>query len=415
MRVSMCACTRSSLRLTSYRTSAKDVPKRLRRDLHLIDGDFVNYLQGRHTSEFTIRLYRCFLRKVARYLSKRGRSVTLLRLCDVPRLMRGCLPDWKVASRKPRQAGLRQWLRFTGRFYTPTPPVRWQRWLDDYDHFQCADRSLADCTRATARHVLNRYLSWQFRRRPLRWKKVQVSDLQRYSLSLCRVLVPKSVNGVLSILRQFFRFLHLRGECSPTLALAVPTVADFGRHRVPAVLDEQQRRKFLAAFNCKSDEGRRDYAMAVCLIDLGLRAIEVSRLRVADINGRSKVLTVPPAKASAGRQLPLPRPVALALRDYLHHRPHTEVEQVFVGQTVLRGRPLSTGAIAAAMDRAYDRCGFRGGFGTHRLRHSFATRLYAHGATTKEIADLLGHRLVATTDRYTQTGNLRSLAQPWPS
>ena len=111
-----------------------------------------------------------------------------------------------------------------------------------------------------------------------------------------------------------------------------------------AVVDQvelsQQRNKFLA-FNRKSDEGRRDYAMAVCLIDLGLRAIEVSRLRVADINGGSRVVTVPAAKASAGRQLPLPRPVGMVLRDYLHHRPHTEVEPLFVGQTVLRGRPAT--------------------------------------------------------------------------
>ncbi len=70
--------------------------------------------------------------------------------------------------------------------------------------------------------------------------------------------------------------------------------------------------------------------------------------------------------------------------------------------------------IAAVMDRAYLRCGFVGWFGTHCLRHSFATRLYACGATTKEIADLLGHRLVATTDHYTQTRDLRALAQPWP-
>lgn len=169
------------------------------------------------------------------------------------------------------------------------------------------------------------------------------------------------------------------------LALAIPTVADFGNRRLPELLDDQRRRKFLAAFHRKSDQGHRDYAIAVCLIDLGLRAIKVSRLRISDIDGR--VITVPPAKASAGRQLPLPAHAATAIREYLRHRPSTDVEQVFVGQTVLRGRPLSTAAIAAVMDRAYRRCGLVGYFGTHRLRHSFATRLYAHGATTKEIAD----------------------------
>jgi site-specific recombinase XerD len=238
-------------------------------------------------------------------------------------------------------------------------------------------------------------LSWQFRGRPLRWGSVQAEDLRRYAVRRCRSLSPKSVNDALSILRQFLRFMHLRGECSPALVLAVPKVADFGRQRFPEVLNEDQRRKLLAAFDRSSSQGQRDYTMAVCLIDLGLRAVEVSRLCLKDINWKLQTLAVPAAKASPGRQLPLLAHVASALRDYLRHRPHTD-------------------AIAAAMDRAYRRCEFAGWFGTHRLRHAFATRLFAHGATTKEIADLLGHRLVATTDHYTQTKDLRALAQPWP-
>ena len=379
----------------------------------MIDGSFISYLRQRHTSEFTIGLYRRFLRKVARYLSKRRRSASLLRLRDVPAIMRRCLPGWKAASRQPRQAGLRQWLRFIGRFHDPLRDVRWRKWIDDDDHFLRFDRALADCTRATAISVISRYLVWQFRGRPLRWEVVQASGLHRYALRLNRVFTPKTVNDVLSTLRQFFRFMHMQGECTPTLALAVPTVADFGHRRLPELLDDERRRRFLAAFDRKSDQGRQDYAIAVCLIDLGLRAIEVSRLRIPDIDGR--VIMVPPAKASAGRQLPLPPHAATAIREYLRHRPSTSVGQVFVGQTVLRGRPLSTAAMAAAMDRAYRRCGLVGYFGTHRLRHSFATRLYAHGATTKEIADVLGHRRVATTDRYTQTDDLRSLAQTWPN
>lgn len=74
---------------------------------------------------------------------------------------------------------------------------------------------------------------------------MQAEDLRRYAASRCRTLGPKSVNDTLSILRQFLRFLHLRGECSLALALVVPTVADFGRQRFPEVLDERQRRKFL--------------------------------------------------------------------------------------------------------------------------------------------------------------------------
>ena len=388
--------------------------KRLKADLDLIDGGFTDYLRQRHTAAFTIARYCRFLRKVARYLARQGRCAVRLPRRDVPQVMRGCLPGWKASSRRTQQSGLLQWLRFTGRFHEPVRRARWQSWLNDYEHFLRFDRALADCTRAAALRVLNRYLSWQFRGRPLCWDTVQAEDLRRYAALQCRTLSPKSVNDTLSILRQFLRFVHLHGECSPRLVLAVPTVADFGHQRLPEILNDHQRRKLLATFNRKSDQGLRDYAIAVCLVDLGLRAVEVSKLRVDDINWRLKSLKVPAAKASSGRLLPLPGHVASALRSYLRHRPPTDAMQMFVGQTLLRGRPLTSWAIASVMNRAYRRCGFAGWYGTHRLRHSFATRLYTHGATTKKIADLLGHRLVATTDHYTQANDLRPLAQPWP-
>lgn len=389
--------------------------RRLKVDLDLINGGFTEYLRHRHAAQFTISFYCRFLRKVARYLTTRGASAAKIHRRDVPGIMCGCLRGWKAISRRTRRSALFQWLRFTGRFDEPAPHRRWQAWLDAYEHFLCHDRALALCTRKAARRVLDRYLLWQFRRRPFRWDCVRAEDLHRYAVLRCRSLSPKSVNGDLSILRQFLRFMHLQGKCPSGLVFAVPTVANFGHQRFPAVLDEGQRRKFLAAFNRKSGQGQRDYAMALCLIDLGLRGVEVSRLRIDAIDWESLTLRVPAAKASAGRQLPLPEHIASALRGYLRHRPGTDAQQLFVGENLLRGRPLTSGAIASVMNRAYRRCGFIGWFGTHRLRHSFATRLYAQGATTKEIADLLGHRLVATTDHYTQTKDLRPLAQPWPN
>lgn len=388
--------------------------KRLAADLALIEGGFTEHLRQRHTAQFTIALYRRFLRRVAGFLFRHGRSASELCRRDVGWVMRGCLPGWKIASRRPRQSGLHQWLKFIGRFEDAPSRSRWQPWLDDYARFLRVDRALAPCTCEASLRVVGQYLAWQFQRRPLRWDRVRAEDLCRYAARQRLALNPKSVNCTLSSLRQFLRFMHLRGVCSPTLVQAVPSVADYGRQIRPEVLNEKQRRTFLAAFNDESNLGRRDYAIALCLIDLGLRAIEVVRLRVGDLDWQQNTMAVPPAKTSCGRQLPLPAHVRLALRRYLQCRPSTDTQRLFVGQTTLIGRPLSSCAICAVIDRAYRRCGFLRWFGTHRLRHSFATRLYAHGATTKEIADLLGHRLVATTDRYTQTNDLRVLAQSWP-
>jgi integrase/recombinase XerD len=328
--------------------------------------------------------------------------------------MGGCLPGWKEVSRRPRRSGLHHWLKFVRHFEDPTPVVRWQSWVDDYASFLRTDRALAVCTQRRSLFVIGRFLAFQFRSRALRWDRIRVEDLYRYAAELGQTQRPKSINDTLSILRQFFRFVHLRGSCSPALVRAVPTVADYGRRVWPAVLDDDQRRILLAAFDRERVQGRRDYAIALCLLDLGLRAIEVSRLRLDAIRWQSKSLMVPPAKASRGRQLPLPAHLACALRQYIDGRPKTDDDHLFVGERLLRGRPLSSCAIGAVINRAYWRCGLAHLCGTHRLRHSFATRLYARGCTTKEIADLLGHRLVATTDRYTQTDDLRGLAQPWP-
>jgi site-specific recombinase XerD len=388
--------------------------KRLTADLSLIEGGFTEYLRGRHTADFTIALYCRFLGQVARFLVRRGYSALKLRRCDVAWVMRGCLPGWKNASRRSRKAGLHQWLRFIGHFDDPPAAVRWQPWLNDYDRFLKVDRALAPSTRNASLRVVGCYLAWQFRRRPVRWDRVHAADLCRYASTQSHVLKPKSMNGTLSMLRQFFRFIHLRGRCSPALAQAVPTVADYGRQVRPEVLDDKQRQTLLDAFDREAKQGSRDYALALCLVDLGLRAIEVARLKVGDIDWQRKSVTVPPAKTSRGRQLPLPAHVARALRAYLYRRPKSDTDYLFVGVTLLTGRPLTPCAIRAILDRAYRRCGFLNWFGTHRLRHSFATRLYARGATTKEIADLLGHRFVTTTDRYTQTEDLRALAQPWP-
>jgi site-specific recombinase XerD len=76
-----------------------------------------------------------------------------------------------------------------------------------------------------------------------------------------------------------------------------------------------------------------------------------------------------------------------------------------------------TSVVQTAMHRAYQRCGFPQGWcGSHRLRRTFATRLYVRGVDLKQIADLLGHRHIVTTTRYAQTDvtGLRALAQPWP-
>lgn len=387
--------------------------RHFRSDLALIGGPFVAYLRDRHSAAHTIRLYCGVLRRAARWLHRFGRRLSSIERDDIPAILRSLRVKWP----RPALAALRGWLKSRGRLEKPQQTRPWQSWINDYSFFMERDRGLSGDCQSHYLRVADRYMAWQFHRQRISWRLVSPDDIRQYAEKVReRGWKVKSVIDELSSLRQFLRFVHLRGGCSPELARAVPSVNARPRAFLREYLTEQDRRRLLDSFDRTLPEGRRDFTMALCMVDLGLRSIEVARLRVGDVDLQQGLIMVPAAKMTRRRRLPLPRHVASALRSYMRIRGETTNDFLFVGQVSLIGRPLTAFAIRAAIDRAYRRCGLPF-FGTHRLRRSFATRLYARGANMKEIADLLGHQLVTTTERYAQVDpdGLRALARPWPA
>ena len=159
--------------------------------------------------------------------------------------------------------------------------------------------------------------------------------------------------------------------------------------------------------------------MTLCMLDLGFRGSEVINLRLSDIDWQGRWLYVRATKTGQGRQSPIPNRVFAALRDYIENaRPALmSFDNVFIRHPRRAGYPLSRCALKAMVSAAYRRCHFpKSWSGTHRLRHTFASRLYERGAEMKPLADLLGHRRLNSTNDYTQVDPkaMRSLAQPWP-
>jgi integrase/recombinase XerD len=296
---------------------------------------------------------------------------------------------------------------------------KWAPLCEDYDRFQAAHRGLAPATRRATRLHIQEYLNWQFGRRDPDWSKVRPHDFWRYASDLSRRWKRSTTNHALCALRSFFRYLHLRGDCPQSFELAVPRVANYAATSKAGVLSAAQRRQLLA--RCRrqtSAEGLRDYAMILCMLDLGLRRSEVVHLRLSDLDFVGGVVTVPAVKNGYSRQLPLPSHVKTVLGGYLKRgRPKSDSGLVFVRHDARRGEPLSPGMLSGKTGRLYRSCGFPDARpGTHRLRHTFATRLFSRGATLKQIADLLGHRWIQTSRCYTHVDlkGLRALARPWP-
>lgn len=233
----------------------------------------------------------------------------------------------------------------------------------------------------------------------------------------CARLRPSSLRVLCNSLRSYFRYRALLGEPTDRLAAALPRIADWRRATLPKALSDSELEAFLNAFDCTDPVGQRDYAIARCLLDLGLRGHEVTYLTLESIDWRHATLTISSTKSKRVQQLPLPVSTGEALARYLRQgRPPTTSRMVFVRHRAPCDKPLGVPAIRSSMNRAFVRCGLRDRFcNTHVLRRTTATRLQRSGASVKEIADLLRHQSLDTAGTYAHIDleGLRAIALPW--
>jgi integrase len=158
--------------------------------------------------------------------------------------------------------------------------------------------------------------------------------------------------------------------------------------------------------------------MALCFLELGIRASEIKDILLDDIDWKNSTVNIRASKTSQSRILPLPVRLGGALACYLKNsRPKTDSRNVFIRHSVPNGKPVTIYIVRGAMYRAHKRAGLLDQFtGTHVFRHTLATVMHQKGATLKEVADILGHKCIDTTTVYTKLNltMLAKVAMPWP-
>jgi integrase len=215
-------------------------------------------------------------------------------------------------------------------------------------------------------------------------------------------------------LRAFLRFCFVEGLIEIDLSQAALAVTGRRRSSLPRGIAKDEADALLACCDRRTAIGRRDFAVIVTLLRLGLRRGEVAGLRLEDIDWRAGELVVVGKGARLDR-LPLPSDVGEAITAYLARgRPASDRRQVF-----LRARapfePIAAGTVASTVRRACRRAGVAE-VGSHRLRHTAACEMVAAQVPLAEIAQVLRHRSLQSTAIYARVDldRLRLLAQPWP-
>ena len=275
----------------------------------------------------------------------------------------------------------------------------------------------------SGQHAQGRYvrslLAGVFGNGPIDLRELAAADAILYITSLAGRYRPSTVSNARGALRAFFCFLRVQGVRDDRLEDALPPTASRRRMvGLPRHVEGGLIERLVSALDGSTPTAKRDRAMILCVARLGLRSSEVVRICLDDIDWRAAVLHVRSRKTGRGASLPMPADVGAAIVEYLQHgRPRTGSRHVFVLHHLRVGEPATPHTLYEAVAAALERAGIEAPTrGPNLLRHTLATRLIRSGASLSEIADLLGHRCLSTTQIYAKLDlpSLRQVAQPWP-
>lgn len=248
--------------------------------------------------------------------------------------------------------------------------------------------------------------------------RLDARGLRRFVLEQSRNTSRWGAQRCTTALRMFLRFLIAEGRCRAGLLGAIPVMAHWRLAALPRYLSPEDVERIIDSCDVSSPSGTRDRAILLLLARLGLRAGDIVRMRLRDVDWKAAWIQVA-GKGRRQTRLPLSQEVGQAMATYLQEaRPAGSTDLLFLRSRApfrgFRSHATVSVIVSSAMRRAKVRRPSRGA--AHLLRHSLASSMLRHGASLQEIAVLLRHRSIETTQIYAKVDGraLQQIAQPWP-
>jgi site-specific recombinase XerD len=283
-----------------------------------------------------------------------------------------------------------------------------------YCHYERVERRLAESTVTGESDGVRQFLAWRAETNRSGLDRLEPVELSEFILHEASRLSVASMRSRVSTLRSFVRFLFATGVTSRDLWGSVPKVAGSRFDGLPKAVDPSVVDALLGSCDRTGPTGRRDFAILVLMSRLGLRAIEVAGMQLDDIDWRAGELDV---RGKGGRRdrLPLPTDVGEALVEYLGFgRRPSQSRAVFL-QATGPAVGMSRNAVVFVSRNASRRAGLPV-VGGRRLRHTAATELLRHGASLREVGQILRHDDDTTTAIYAKIdrASLSLVVRSWP-
>jgi len=211
-----------------------------------------------------------------------------------------------------------------------------------------------------------------------------------------------SQNRVLSTIKTFFEFLKEEGYIASNPAPAVRYATE--PNPLPKnVLTPQEARKIIEAPDVTTLIGYRDRTILEVLYATGIRKAELMNLKLEDVNLEEELLMIRHGKGAKDRVVPLSRIACSFLESYIKGiRPEllrgAQTKKLFVSLRL--GHGLGHHTLSTLISRYTRAAGVQKKVTAHLWRHTCATHLLKNRANLRHVQEILGHRSLATTERY---------------
>lgn len=252
-------------------------------------------------------------------------------------------------------------------------------------------RNLSPATQRSYVHAVTKFSRF-FGRSP---DRLDLEDVRTFQVHLVAAGISWSaLNQTVCALRFFYGVTLRRSD--------VPERIPYARQprQLPVVLSMDEVVRFLEAVPSLKSRTALTTAYAT-----GLRASEVTGLKITDIDSGRKVIRVEHGKGGKDRYVMLSPQLLGILRTYW--RLARPTSWLFPGRA--ESRPIDRQVLYAACRSACTAAGLDKHVTVHTLRHSFATHLLGAGADLRSIQELLGHASLSTTQKYTAVDAARLL------
>jgi integrase/recombinase XerC len=245
---------------------------------------------------------------------------------------------------------------------------------------------------------------------PLSVDDIDSLAVRGYLGGLHRKNEKSTIARKLSVLRSFFRYLvkHRLTDEDPTAAILTPKHS----RRMPSFLSVDDMFRLLDQSTADTVLGLRNRALFETLYGAGIRVSELTGLNVFDVDAAAGCLRVL-GKGGRQRIVPVGRRALERIQAYRERlRAQCGIGTEADGPLFLnknKGR-LTSRSVARILETLIRRCSLAVPISPHGIRHSFATHMLDAGADLRTVQELLGHKSLSTTQRYTHVSMDRLMA-----